>query len=363
MNFSKKIIQWYGVNKRELPWRETIDPYKIWLSEIILQQTRIEQGTDYYLRFITQYPDIETLANASEEEILKLWQGLGYYSRARNLHKTAKTISQDYNGIFPNTYEELIKQKGIGEYTAAAIASIAFGIPRPVVDGNVLRFLSRLFGNTKPINTPAGKNTIKNLAEKLIVQDNPGEFNQAVMEFGALHCKPQNPDCTSCIFKKECVAFKEGIVKTLPAKTKSIKQQTRYFNYLVFKQKRKNETFLILNHRTEKDIWQNMYDFPLIETTSKHSKIKLTKVIREEFGLLNDLTIVFRSSEYRHILTHRILYAYFYVINLPEDSPFFDQLGLIHNTYKTVNLNDINKFPIPRLIDKFLSKNLNLLRE
>ncbi|MEZ5198566.1 MAG: A/G-specific adenine glycosylase [Bacteroidales bacterium] len=214
MKFSKKIIRWYRDNKRELPWRKTTDPYKIWLSEIILQQTRIDQGTNYYLRFITQYPDRESLANASEEEILKLWQGLGYYSRARNLHKTAKAISQDLNGVFPNTYEDLVKHKGIGEYTAAAIASIAFGVSKPVVDGNVLRFLARFHGVSLPINSSEGKNEIKKLVEELIDQEQPGDFNQAIMEFGALVCKPQNPDCKSCIFKHECIALTEDKVKS-----------------------------------------------------------------------------------------------------------------------------------------------------
>lgn len=362
MKFSEKINIWYEANKRDLPWRKTSDPYKIWLSEIILQQTRIEQGTNYYLHFITQYPDIESLANASEEEILKLWQGLGYYSRARNLHKTAKSIVMDYKGIFPNTFEKLLMQKGIGEYTAAAIASIAFGIPKPVVDGNVLRFLARLNGVSIPINTPAGKNVIKNFAEIQIDKHNPGEFNQAIMEFGALQCKPQNPDCKSCVFDNECVAFKNDLVKIIPFKTKKIKQITKYFNYIILRQKLNSDSQIILNHRTEKDIWQNMYDFPLIETSRRCSNSKMTEMIKERFGLSNDFSVDFRSAEYRHILSHRIIYARFYVIHLLNDITIPDQIIRNNKSYKLANLEEINKFPIPRLVDKFLSENIDLLR-
>lgn len=360
MKFSRKIINWYNSNKRKLPWRKTTDPYNIWLSEIILQQTRIEQGTDYYLSFISQYPDIESLANASEEEILKLWQGLGYYSRARNLHATARDIVQNYNGNFPESYEALLKLKGIGEYTAAAIASIAFHIAKPVVDGNVLRFLSRIFGMSQPVNSPQGKSEIKKKAEMLIDPHNPGDFNQALMEYGSLVCKPQSPKCGSCIFNNECIAFKKELVEIIPVKTKSARQTLKYFNYIILKQKQKGETRLVLNHRTEKDIWQNLYDFPLIETKKRSSHSKVMRLAKVKFKLTDESKWIHHSVEYRHILSHQIIYARFYIIQLTE-TPILNQIIHDNTTYKIINLDEINSFPIPRLVDKFITENIDQL--
>ena len=216
MNFSNNLIKWYSVNKRSLPWRETVNPYYIWLSEIILQQTQIKQGLPYYLSFTKEFPNIFDLANADETRVLNLWQGLGYYSRARNLHFTAKFIANELNGIFPDTYQDLIKLKGVGDYTASAIASICYNKPTPVVDGNVYRFLSRYFGIETPINSSKAKKEFKDLAQELIDVRNPAEFNQAIMEFGARQCKPQNPDCEKCPFNSSCVALQKNLIKKLP---------------------------------------------------------------------------------------------------------------------------------------------------
>lgn len=234
MDFSTQIIEWYRTNKRDLPWRKTKNPYQIWLSEIILQQTRVEQGLSYYLKFIEKYPSIKDLANAPQDEVLKLWQGLGYYSRARNLHYTSKVITDKYKGEFPATYKEILDLKGIGEYTAAAISSFSFNLPYPVIDGNVYRVLSRVFDIDTPIDSTLGKKEFKELAYELINKNNPSEYNQAIMEFGALYCKPQSPDCENCIFTSTCLAFKTKKINELPVKSKKLKQKNRYFNYLVF---------------------------------------------------------------------------------------------------------------------------------
>ena len=240
MKLTIELIGWYKKNKRSMPWRQTSDPYKIWISEIILQQTRIDQGMVYYIKFLDHFPDVLSLANATEHDILKLWQGLGYYSRARNLYHAAKIIANDFNGHFPNTFNDLLKLPGIGEYTAAAISSIAFNEPRPVVDGNVLRFLSRFEGIKVPIDTNAGKQLITDIAIKLIDHKQPGEFNQALMEFGALFCKPMNPDCQKCIFRSECKAYTNELVNEIPIKNKQLSKRKRYFYYLIIVDRNKS---------------------------------------------------------------------------------------------------------------------------
>ena len=262
-HFSKKLILWYLDHKRDLPWRTTAIPYYIWLSEIILQQTRVEQGLPYYQAFVSVYPTVKKLANASEEEVLKLWQGLGYYSRARNLHTTANYVSNELSGIFPTSYKELIKLKGVGDYTASAIASICFNEATAVVDGNVYRALARYFGIATPINSSLGIKEFKNLAQQLIDVDKPGNHNQALMEFGARQCKPQNPNCEICIFNDSCIALQQKKISELPVKLKKTKVKNIYFNYivLIFKNKK-----TLLQKRIGKGIWQNLYEFPLIET-------------------------------------------------------------------------------------------------
>jgi len=261
--FSAIIIDWYQDNHRKLHWRETVDPYKIWLSEVILQQTRVAQGLPYYERFIISFPTVFDLAVAPSQKVLRLWQGLGYYSRARNLHRCAKQVVEKFNGHFPNSFNELTKLPGVGDYTAAAIASIAFREPVAVVDGNVYRVLARVFGIEKDIASGEGKKYFFSLANKLIDKTRPDLFNQALMEFGALHCLPKNPKCGECIFSKSCNANQRNLQAVLPVKSKKLKIKTRYFYYFILINKNK----VLLKRRTEKDIWQGLNDFYLIETT------------------------------------------------------------------------------------------------
>ncbi len=354
MKFSTKIIHWYKRNKRNLPWRNTNDPYKIWLSEIILQQTRIDQGVNYYLKFCDKYPDINSLAKAEEEQILKLWQGLGYYSRARNVHKTARLIMDKYHGQFPDNYSDIINLKGIGEYTAAAIISFAFNQVYPVVDGNVMRLISRIYGIKTAINNTKGKNEIYTIAQKLIDKNQPGEFNQAIMEFGALHCKPQNPDCKSCIFKLECVAFQQDLVPQIPFKINNIKIRKRYFHYFLLMYNGQ----IILNKRTANDIWQNLYDFPHIESVHFLGKNGIEKEFSNQFNISEDLfQIIKPPDEYKHILTHQRIFARFYTIKISDENSFQKIKSLNNNQYISIKYESIHLYPLPRLVDKFLTEN------
>ncbi len=357
MNFSEKIIDWYRNNKRDLPWRNTKDPYKIWISEIILQQTRIDQGLAYYLRFIGKYPSITELAKAKEEEVLKLWQGLGYYTRARNLYETARRITEEYVGVFPDNYKDLLKLKGIGEYTAAAIASISFNEPYPVIDGNVLRFLSRLSGFDKPVNTTSGTKKIRELAEQLIDNNRPGDFNQAVMEFGALYCKPQNADCPSCIFRKDCQAFIMGKVNTIPVKNKQDVPRKRYFNYLVIINKSSDDIGIFLKKRTGNDIWKNLYDFPLIESTGELSVKKFREKLIGDNNLTDEIKIMRKPVKYRHILSHQVIHAQFLVItNLAKNN--LKKLSSINpEPLVFATQEEFSVFPLPRLIEKYFNEN------
>lgn len=351
MTFTKTILAWYEQNQRDLPWRKTHEPYLIWISEVILQQTRIGQGLGYYSRFIERFPSIEELAKADEIEVLKTWQGLGYYSRARNLHSAAKEIIDNHNGVFPDSYEKLIKLKGIGKYTAAAIASISYNLPYPVVDGNVIRFFSRYFGNHLPVDTMAGKNLIYEKALSLIDQEQPGMFNQAIMEFGALQCRPGKPDCNKCPLKKKCFAFLEGNVERIPVKSKPKKQRIRYFHYFVIISKKdKRKSFLYLRKREEKDVWKNLYDFPMIETAQEITEEKLFSssgwkelITKGEFHLTD------RSYQYKHILTHQIIFAKFYIIRqVGKKKPKLP--------YLLVSLEEIKNYPLPRLIEQFFNE-------
>jgi A/G-specific adenine glycosylase len=269
MSFNSNLTNWFDKNKRELPWRKSNDPYKIWLSEIILQQTQVKQGLPYYNKFLKNYPNIYELARSSEDEVMKNWQGLGYYSRARNLHFTAKYIVHELNGIFPKKYIDLIKLKGVGDYTASAIASICFDESVAVLDGNVFRVLSRYFGIEIPINSTQGIKHFKSLAKSLLPKKRIGDYNQAVMEFGALQCKPKSPNCSICPINVNCVAFTTNNTKNLPIKIKRSKIKDRYFNFLVYLTK-KSET--VIEKRNVKGIWQQLYQFPLIETESSVSK-------------------------------------------------------------------------------------------
>jgi A/G-specific adenine glycosylase len=351
MEITPILVQWYEDNKRDLPWRKTRDPYKIWLSEVILQQTRVAQGMDYFTCFTGRYPTIFDLANASEEEVLKLWQGLGYYSRARYLHQTAKTIVNSFNGLFPDTYESLLQLKGIGPYTAAAIASISFGKAYPVLDGNVARVISRVFGVIDPVNESIGKNKIEKILSSLIDKSIPGTFNQAIMEFGALHCIPKNPSCQSCPLLSICEAHSKRLVDALPRKSKKVKVTIRFFNYFIIKLKRNGQQLVYLHKRTGKDIWQGLYDFPLIETTESLSTDKLIESSdwnRLFKGIKTHLVSV--SEEYKHQLTHRQIKARFYTVEIQHE------LNSNVDEFILVSENDIHKYPLPRLIDKYMEE-------
>ncbi len=344
MQFSTKIINWYHKNKRELPWRQEVNPYFIWLSEVILQQTRVSQGLPYYLRFVKNYPTISHLAEAKEERILKDWQGLGYYSRARNLHAAAKTMVKKHGGKFPQTYSEIIDLEGVGPYTAAAVGSLAFNLPHPVVDGNVQRVVARIFGVEKPVNSTAGKKEIEEVLEKVFDKKRPGDFNQAIMEFGALHCKPQLPLCIDCPFEVECFAKKNKLVQVLPIKEKKVKVKSRYFLYIV-PRIGKNE-FII--QRTDDDIWKNLFGFPLIEMDdpliSPNDKTIHSILKKEKWNA--GYTIKHISAEYKHVLTHRIIYARFVAIDLAKD--FKPEKNWIKKP-----INDHEKFAFPVLIQKY----------
>lgn len=340
MKFSNILIYWYLQNRRELPWRKTKNPYFIWLSEIMLQQTRVAQGMAYYLKFTSTFPTVFDLAKADENTVLKMWQGLGYYSRARNLHFSAKLIANEFNGKFPSTYNEIIKLKGIGDYTASAIASICFDEPTAVVDGNVYRVLSRYFGIKTPINSSAGIKEFKSLAQSLIDKNKAGTFNQAIMDFGALHCKPQNPLCNTCPFSDSCFALEKKLTKDLPVKEKKIKVRKRYFNFLVIKTK---EDRTILLERKGKGIWQGLYQFPLIESDKTINKEEL--ILSEDFNNLfpSKTTLsLFNKKEIIHKLSHQHLHTQFWIIET-KNSPEIN-----------MNWSEIEKYPVPILIAKFL---------
>ncbi len=342
MGFTKQIINWYQEHKRDLPWRKSKNPYHIWLSEIMLQQTQVAQGLPYFLKFTENYPTIFDLANAEEEQVLKLWQGLGYYSRARNLHFTAKYIANELNGIFPKTYKELVKLKGVGDYTASAIASICFDEPDAVVDGNVYRVLSRYFGIKTAINSTEGIKEFKILAQNLLDKTQSGLYNQALMDFGAIHCKPKNPLCDQCMLTQNCIAFNTNLVSELPFKEKKTKVRNRYFNYL-FIITDDNQT--VLNQRVGKGIWQNLYEFPLIETKKAITKQELIKdkkfksIITEEFDLK-----LFNDTDIIHKLSHQHLYTKFWLIYTSKVSK------------QTINIDELENYPVPVLIENFLTK-------
>ncbi len=341
MDFSQKILVWYAENKRQLPWRKTNDPYKIWLSEVMLQQTRIAQGLPYYEKFVKEFPSVFELATADEQKVLKLWQGLGYYSRARNMHATAKTIVEKYDGSFPKTYKELIKLKGVGDYTASAIASICFDEPEPVVDGNVYRVLSRFFGVKTPINSTEGSKYFKKLAREVMAIEGVRDYNQGIMEFGAMQCTPQNPNCEICPINKSCKALQEGRVSKLPVKLKKLKIKKKNFNYLVILDAECKSQF---HKRIEKGIWQNLYQFPLLET--KEELHSFEEVDRDEFPF-SIADIQFKATLYNdkpvvHKLSHQHLYTKFWILETTEvlkDGIPFEKL---------------KDYPMPVLIDNFI---------
>lgn len=345
MIFSNTLIQWYLQNKRDLPWRKTADPYLIWLSEIMLQQTRVAQGLPYFLSFTEAFPTVFDLAHADEENVLKLWQGLGYYSRARNLHATAKYIAFEKKGVFPENYNGLLKLKGVGDYTAAAIASISYGEPVPVVDGNVFRVLSRYFDVETDIASPAAKKEFRELAAELLPTDKASLFNQAMMEFGALQCVPKSPDCLSCVLNSGCAALQKKKVDRLPVKLKKTKVTDRYLNYIILKD---SEGKSLVRKRDTKGIWFGLYEFPLVETTATTSFDRVSELIIESDGIpavakAGDLQLL-NKKEILHKLSHQHLHIYFWELTLRDTLPD----GLVWE--------EIEKLPFPIVIYNFITE-------
>ncbi len=341
------LIKWdREKNKRQMPWKGEKDPYKIWLSEIILQQTRVEQGLNYYNNFINKFPDIHKLAKAPDAVVFKLWEGLGYYTRCRNLIATARYISKDLNGKFPAIYEDVKALKGIGPYTAAAISSFAFNLPHAVVDGNVFRVLARLFGIDKPIDSTAGKKIFTDLADELLDKKQPGLYNQAIMDFGAVVCKPAIPLCSICIFKKHCSAFLENKINELPVKEKKISIRKRWFYYLLLEYK--NET--AIRQRTEKDIWQDLYEFPLIESEVElDKKIVLQQVEKKKWLLKKEYELMSVSPLFKQQLSHQLIAGQFIKLKLKQKSK------LQHN-WLWVSKRKTGKYAFPQFINQFLRK-------
>lgn len=339
MTFARKILDWYSQNKRQLPWRNSRNPYKIWLSEVMLQQTRVAQGTPYYLAFIANFPTVYDLASAKEEKVLKLWQGLGYYSRARNLHATAKEVVTTHDGKFPDTYQELIKLKGIGDYTASAIASICFDRAEPVVDGNVYRVLSRYFGVDKPINSTEGINYFKKLARKVMALENIRDYNQGIMEFGAIQCTPKKPNCLYCPLNDSCVALQTNSVDLLPIKLNKTKVRKRYFNYVVPLDRNRNT---LLRQRLRKGIWQNLWEFPLFESKAIINEPELIENL-DLIGLESvDKITLFNERPIIHKLSHQHLYTTFWIGEMPTDLA------------TGIALHDLDTYAVPVLIAEFL---------
>lgn len=345
LSFAQQLINWYSTNKRDLPWRKTPHPYPVWLSEIILQQTRVAQGLPYWQRFMEAFPTVHDFARADEDTVLRLWQGLGYYSRARNAHHTAKYVSEALNGEFPSTYKEILRLKGIGPYTAAAIASICFKEATPVVDGNVFRFASRYFGVTEDISLSKTRSLFEDLLKKHIDPSIPGVFNQAMMEYGARICTPQ-PKCDVCVYQAHCYALARGTQHSLPVKTKKIKTKIRHLHYIVFS----CEASLLMKQREDKDIWQGLYDFHHIEGPLEAWQI-LQKVAHD-FGL-EALQVSDTSSSYNHVLTHQKIKATFIKIALSKSQAH----SVIQKTNLCVySLEEILNLPKPKLIVNYLTK-------
>jgi len=344
--WSKLLMDWYSAVKRDLPWRKSKDPYRVWLSEVILQQTRVAQGMPYYETFVSHYPDVQALAAAPEQAVLRDWQGLGYYSRARNLHQAAKQVVQAHGGEFPASYQALLALKGVGPYTAAAISSIAFNLPQAVVDDNVYRVLSRMFGVREAIDQPTGQKIFAQLADKLLDREEPGTYNQALMEFGALQCVPVNPDCENCLFNADCVAFKEGTVRLLPVKAGKVKVRKRFFNYVVIR----FEDGLYLQQRQAGDIWQHLWDFTNFEADRELNEIEISTHFQQKFSFSEmDFRVIAHSEPAKHVLTHQRIFAKFWLVQIFHN--------LQNKELKFVPINHLDTYPLPRLIDLTIKKN------
>ena len=351
--FTKKLLEWFDQNHRPLPWKGEKNPYYVWLSEIILQQTRVEQGLPYFEKFKSNYPTVSDLANAPEDEVMKLWEGLGYYSRARNLHYTAKYISNELKGEFPSDYEGILKLKGVGPYTAAAIASFAFDLPHAVVDGNVYRVLSRVFGIKTAIDSTEGKKEFSKLAQELIEKNQPANYNQAIMDFGATHCKPANPNCGKCLMSSKCFASQNDKIQDFPFKCKKIQKRTRFFNYLIIS----NKENIFIQKRTRKDIWQNLYEFPFLESMELIENVEKLVENVESVGNLNlgEFNILKISKPFKQTLTHQKIIARFWEIQLENLADFEEE------KYVKIERKNLTKFAFPKVIDLYLKdKSLTL---
>lgn len=346
IDLSKKLLAWHKGIHRPMPWKGEKNPYLIWLSEIILQQTRVEQGLAYYLKFKNHFPDVKSLANASEDEVLKYWQGLGYNTRARNLHAAAKHIANELNGNFPSDYEGIRNLKGVGDYTAAAIASFAFDLPYPVVDANVFRILSRVFGIDTPIDSTKGKQQFKELAEQLFPRKYPAKYNQAIMDFGAVQCVPKNPDCDVCPLNADCFARKNGLVEKLPVKAKKAARRERFFHYFVIR----DGKYTYLKKREAKDIWQGMFEFPLLEGTRAMKKSELVKS-KEVAALLGKVKEMELKTVLQQTLTHQKINALFYEVTFNTEKGTPDFLRIVQK--------DIGQYAVPGIISDYLKLKLS----
>ncbi len=346
--FRDALSAWHEANPRPLPWKNTQNPYFIWLSEIILQQTRVDQGTKYYIKFTETFPTIEDLANAPDDQVMKLWEGLGYYSRARNLHLTAKYVAEQYAGNFPTEYEDIRALKGIGDYTAAAIASFAYNLPHAVLDGNVYRVLSRIFGIETPIDLPAAKKEFTALANELLDKDRPAAHNQAMMDFGATWCTPKSPECLRCPIQQYCVAFLTQKVSILPIKAKKMIKRDRYFQYFIVRQ----AGSLWIHKRLEKDIWQDLYDFPSLETDTF---IEVEDLLKTSFFNKNfthsNYTIRKISKPYKQVLTHQNIYVNFWEIDISTS-----ENGLENEIFLKILEKNLVNYAFPRIIDLYLQE-------
>ncbi|KAA5537181.1 A/G-specific adenine glycosylase [Taibaiella lutea] len=339
--FTTELLKWnIEENNRQLPWKNEKDPYKIWLSEIILQQTRAEQGRPYYEQFILHYPEVQHLANALEDEVFRLWQGLGYYNRCRNLIAAAKTITQQYNGVFPENYDEILALKGVGPYTAAAITSFAFNLPYAVLDGNVYRVLSRYFGIDIPIDSTEGKKYFQDMASELLDKKQPAAFNQAIMDFGASVCTPQLPDCEHCPLQSKCIAFRQNMISLLPVKTKKLIIKERNFDYLVLT----TEHEVYIQQRSQKDIWQGLYEFYLIENEKNYQETSIWQQLKPYIQQNIDI-----EFENRQKLTHQLIRSKFHLILLKARPSFLTQ-GI------WVEKDSLKNYPFPKTILSFLSR-------
>lgn len=341
MSFSEILLRWFDENKRDLPWRRTKDPYAIWVSEIILQQTRIAQGIDYYHRFLEKFPTISALANAKEEDVLKVWQGLGYYSRARNMHVAAQQIMEKHGGKFPSKYEDIRALKGIGDYTAAAVGSFAFGLPYATVDGNVLRFVARYAGNFNNIAITSTRKDIERFCQERLPADGASEYNQAMIEIGALVCTPTHPQCDECPLSSSCFAYINEKTNVLPFKEVKLNIRDRYFQYLILLKDNKT----IIQKRTQNDIWKNLYEFPLYESINEDFNIH-DFLQRHKMQTKDTPHLIWTT---KHQLTHQTIHANFYVVNV-------NTLATLKAEQQIIDFTEIQQFAVPKIIEQVIEK-------